>query len=324
MKPFFLVSLALLAFCACFPGCHSGKARVFRVGIINWAPVMDPVVMGFKQGMTALGYIEGENVLYVEEPGNFDSDDVLKKRARKMVQEKVDVVFTVGTKATRIASDTTAPALTPIVFAGVDDPVGQGFINSPNRPGGQLTGISYFGLHEGPRLAWLLKADPMVKRVFLPYFPSEASTSASIPEIRKAAGRLGIELQLRPLKTAEDLDAALQEAPGDAEAIILPPDNVITSRMDDWVKVALARKIPLCVPNQIFVRNGALMSYGFAFMSTGRQASRLVERVLQGSPPGEVPVEMPDFLLSINLSTAEAIGLSIPDDLLRQADEIIR
>ena len=313
-----IVAALLLTACG---GFGATSAKTYTIGVVNLTPSLDPVWEGFKAGMTERGYIEGENVTYLYE-GPVGSIDKLDAAAQKLVEADVDLILSITTPATQAAQRATAETDIPVVFVPVTDPVAVGIVQSLKQPGGNITGITTGG-SEGKRLQWQSMLTPNIKKVYVPYNP-DGSSKASLAVTEAAAAKLNIELVTQVATTPDEVIAAGETMPADVEAIFILSDGFMESQMDKWAQVALEHRIPVSSTNLKLVESGALFSFGFRPFSSGEQAARLADQILQGTRPAELPVETSEFYLDVNLRTAEAIGLQIPDTILRQADVIIR
>jgi putative ABC transport system substrate-binding protein len=243
------------------------------------------------------------------------------------MEANVDLIFCVTTPACLAAQRAIGETDVAVVFSAVTDPVAVGLVEDLTRPGGNLTGITVGAedaINEGRRLDWLLKVAPRIESVYIPYNPDDAVSTVSLVAVQDVASTLGIELLLQEARTAEEVDAALNAIPEAADALFVFADQVVVADVAAVVNAALERDLPLSTPNSLGPQLGALMSYGSDLYTSGNQAARLADQILRGSDPDTLPVETPEFFLTLNLNTAEAIGLEISDQVLRQADTIIR
>ena len=312
-----MVTILLLSGCG-----GSTKEKTYTIGVINLAPTLEGCLTGFKQGMTELGYIEGENVTYVY-PGPAGSIDKLDGLAQDLVDAKVDLIFSITTPATQAAQRATASNNLPVVFGVLTDPVGAGVVASLTQPGGNVTGVT-FGPQEAQRFIWLTKIVPNAKRVYVIYNSGDNSATLAFQTVTETAGKLGLEIIAREARTPEEIDVALAEIPEDVDVLYVLPDSQTEAKLADILAVANARHLPTSVANVDLVADGPLYSYAFKLEPTGVQAARLADQILQGIKPADLPVETTEFFLAINLKTAQAIGLSISDNILSQAETIYR
>ena len=314
---FLLLTGLLLTACG-----GTAQAKTYTIGIVNLSANLEMVVDAFKEGMAELGYVEGENVSYIYEgPVDVDKLDAV---AQGLVEADVDLILAITTPATQAAQRATAGADIPVVFIPVTDPVGAGIVDSLTQPGGNTTGITYSN-QEGQRLGWLLQVVPTIEQVYIVYNPQDQSPVLALESVNEVAGKLGVEIITREASTPEEIAAAFDNTPQEADAIFFLPDSLINARQIDWFKMAIELKLPTSGPNVATVQEGTLTAYGIDLAVAARQeGARLADQILRGIKPADLPVEMAEFFSAINLETAEAIGLDIPDTILRQADIIIR
>ena len=298
------------------------KPKTYTIGVVNLAPTLEDTITGFKQGMTELGYIEGENVTYIY-AGPAGSIDELDGKAQDLVKAKVDLIFSISTPAAQAAKKATADNNIPVVFGILTDPVGAGVVTSLAQPGGNITGVT-FGPQEVRRLEWLTRIAPAVKRVYIIYNSNDTSAKLALKIVNDNAANLGFEIVSREARNPDEIAAALSDFPENIDALYLLPDSQTEAKLADILAVATARRLPTSVANVDRVKDGPLYSYAMKQLPVGRQAARLADQILKGTKPADLPVETTEFFLAINLKTAQAIGLTVPDDILSQADTIFR
>jgi putative tryptophan/tyrosine transport system substrate-binding protein len=208
-----------------------------------------------------------------------------------------------------------------VVFAPVVNPVHEGIVESVTHSGGNVTGVRV--LDGAPKaVEWLLKLVPSTKRVYVPYHPADRVSVTAIKPLPDAAARLGVELVLDEVYTPEEVMATVEALPHDTAILFIPTPSLV-SHMSSVRKLAIARGIPAGLYSSIPMED-VLFAYGTNPVDQGRQAARLVDQILKGKKPAELLVETAKFFLMINLKTATATGLVIPDEILRQADMVIR
>jgi putative ABC transport system substrate-binding protein len=318
---FILIGAVLLGMV--LAACDNEKSRTYSVGVLNVAPDLDESLVGFKEGMTGLGYIEGKNIRYLYDGPTMEMSK-LSAAAQKLLAAKVDMILTITTPATLAAKEATAGIGLPVVFAVVTDPVGAGIVESLRQPGGNITGVT-FGIQEARRLEWLVRIAPEIKRIYVPFNRKDKSPVIALKIVRNAAAKLGVELITREVHDSETLEDAVMNIPAEADAVFLLPDSYIGTRVSDFVATATKRNLPFSVANIMDVKNyHILTSFGFDQHLCGKQTARLADQIFKGTGPADLPVETAEFYLAINLKAAKAIGLTIPDEILRQADVIIR
>lgn len=316
------LALLLLAACGAISP-DAAKPQTFKVGLISGGTNMDTILAGFKAGMVEAGYVEGKTLNYVYD-GPAASLDKLESMAQNVLSAKVDVIVSLGTSATKAVQKVTANSSVPVVFVPITDPVKSGFVQSLKNPGGNMTGVTVPVAVTAQRLEWLQKVAPNAKRIFCPYDPGDEAATISLQAVKEAASKLGLELITPEVRTSDEVATIIAQMPDDADAIFILPGSVIGTKLSDFVNASLQRKIPLSAPMLNQINSGALVSYSFSATAIGKQAVRLVDRVLKGAKPADLPVENAETVLGINLKTANAIGLNISDDILRQAATIVR
>lgn len=313
-----LVAALLLSGC----GGTAPTNKTFTIGVISLSPSLDDTVTGFKQGMTELGYIEGKNITYIY-PGATGSIDKLDGAAQDLVKAKVDLILSISTPTTLAVKKATADNHIPVVFVPLTDPVGAGVVNSLAQPGGNITGVT-FGPQEAQRLAWLTKIAPTAKRVYIIYNPNDNSVQLALKTAKATAAQLGLEIIPHEASNPDEIAAALANFPENVDALYMLPDSITELKVAEILAVANAHHLPTSVANVERVKEGPLYSYAMKLGAAGKQSARLADQILKGVKPADLPVETAEFFLAVNLKTAQAIGLTIPDNILSQAETIYR
>ncbi|HEV8458500.1 MAG TPA: ABC transporter substrate-binding protein, partial [Methylomirabilota bacterium] len=281
----------------------------------------------FRQGLRDLGYVEGRNVVieYRDAEGNVER---LPALAAELVALKVDVIVVGGTPAVLAAKQATKTI--PIVFTVAADPVADGLVTSLARPGGNVTGLSNLGPElVGKCLEQLKQAVPGVSRVAVLWQPGafgERTEKDMLKEAEVAARALGVRPQFVEARGPDDFDRAFSDmtrARAGALTVLLSP--MFFNERRRLVDLAAKNRLPAVYQVREFVDAGGLMSYGANLADLVRRAATYVDRILKGAKPGDLPVEQPTkFELVINLKTAKALGLTIPQSVLGRADEVIQ
>jgi putative ABC transport system substrate-binding protein len=299
------------------------QARVYRVGVVLQGGPYSAAIDGLRNGLKELGLEEGKQfVLHVRDTkGDLKS---VGPEARSLEEEKVDMIYTLATSVTLATKRATKSV--PIVFYAGTDPVAVGLVESIRKPGGRLTGIySRFTDLAAKQLQLLKEMVPSLRRVVTFYSPDNPAAQQSVKIARDAARQLKVELLERPVASVEKLRAGLRALrPGEADAYYYVSDAMITSQSTLIIDAARAKRLATMFNQRETVAMGALASYGVSYYELGRLSAKHVQRVLLGTDPGVLPVEPVDRLhLVINLKTAKAIGLTIPQSVLARADEVI-
>jgi len=298
-------------------------ASIPTVGVLTPGLTYDPVFNGLCEGLEKVGYKEGRTLKFiVEDSKGYPLD--FAPRATKLAETKPEVLFTVGTATTLAAKRATGTI--PIVFTLVGDPVQSGVIAGFASSRNNVTGVSsYAAPLSGKRLELLTEIAPKARNVLLIVAAKESSARISARFVEEAAKKMGVQLYRRDVAGEGDFGQLLKEKlSGTADAIFLLPSSLMIVHVDALIKKAKQERLPLIVNQKSVVEKGALASYGGDFRLFGLQAAKLVAKVLKGAKPSEIPIETPDrFVLTINLSTAKAIGLKIPRNVLESADKLV-
>jgi len=282
-----------------------------------WAPW----TAAFVQRLHELGWIEGRTVAiqYRWAEGRTERSAEL---AAELARLKVNVIVTGGNAALAAKQ---ASSVVPIVFALVDDPVGTGLVASLARPGGNVTGLSIQSTDlAGKRIELLREVVPGLRRLAIMANVGFPSGVQEMGEVRSAARMLGLDPVALEIRRAEDIAPAFESLKDRADALYVAGDALVITHRVRINTLALIARLPTMHNNREFVAAAGLMSYGPNLPDLFRRAADYVDKILRGAKPGELPVEQPTkFELAINLTTAKAIGLTIPPTLLGRADEVI-
>jgi putative ABC transport system substrate-binding protein len=297
------------------------RAAPILIGALtdSWGPT--PGIVGLRDGLVDLGYRENEHFMIGVRFTQGDQSE-FPAAAQQLVRRGAAIL--VGgenaAKAAQMATDRI-----PIVLLGGSDPVGQGLVRSFARPGGNVTGVADLRGELAPkRLEIFRDLIPGLKRVLFPYNVGDPSITSQLNEIREAARRLGISLVERPLRTQQEAQAVLAGLRKVEVDGILSPRSVALNILGFIREVAAQRGIPTMFSDPFDVERGGLASYSADHYQVGRQAARLVDRIIKGAKPADLPVEQPTkFELVINLKTAKALGITIPPAVLVRADRVI-
>ncbi len=284
-----------------------------------------PSVEAFKQGLRELGWVEGKSFVLEVRYGE-GKVERLSELARELVALKMHVIVTPADLS--IAAIKRETQTIPIVMALSSDPVGAGFVASLARPGGNITGLSNISPElSGKRVELLREAVPGLSRLALLWNPEVRGAVLDYKEAASAARSLRVEVQSVEVSRAEDLDRAFSTITSwRAQALMLPGINPVGfANRAQIVSFAQRNRLPSMFPTKEYVDSGGLMSYGPSLVDLFRRAAGYVDKILKGAKPADLPVQQPTkFELVINLKTAKALGLTLPQSLLRRADEVIQ
>ena len=301
--------------------------KVPRIGYFSaGSPSSAPHLLeAFRKGLRELGWVEGQNIVvdYRFAEGRFDR---LPDLAAELVRLKVDIIVAVPTPAAAAAKNATETI--PIVMINVGDPVGLGLIASLARPGGNVTGSSYsVGLEIiGKQLELLKETVPKVRRVAILWNPANPSHPLVVRELNVAARSLGVQLQFLEARGPNEFEGAFAAmAKERMGALLVVPDSVSFLHRTRLADLAARSHLPAAYGLRGHVDAGGLMSYGPDSADLFRRAATYVDKILKGAKPADLPVEQPTkFELVVNLKTAKALGLTIPQSVLVRADEVIQ
>jgi putative ABC transport system substrate-binding protein len=298
-------------------------AKVHRVGVVLEGGPYYAAVDGLRDGLKELGFDEGTHYnLHIRDvKGNLTA---VGETAKNLVErEKVDLIYSVATGVSVAVQRATTKV--PIVFYAGVDPVAVGLVKSLARPGGRITGVHSRQVDLiGKRLGILKEIVPTLRRVVSFYNPDNPALRDSATMAREATRQLGIDLVERHVRTVDELRAGLRGLKAGEVDAILVWDAMVVSQSQFIVDTAKTKKLPAMFFDRTSVAGGGLASYGTSYYGVGRLAAKYVHRVLSGTSPADLPVEMSDrFELAINLKTAKALGLTIPPSLLQRADQVI-
>ncbi|HEV8725405.1 MAG TPA: ABC transporter substrate-binding protein [Candidatus Binatia bacterium] len=277
----------------------------------------------FRQGLRELGYVEGQNIIFVYRfaEGKLDK---LPELATELVTSKVDVIVAEAPAAVRAAKNATSTI--PIIMAHGGDPVAQGFVASLARPGANVTGLSNFSAElSGKRLELLREAFPKATPVAVIWNPEAPGPLLSFKELEIAAKALKVQLQSLPVRGPNDFEGAFQAARERVGSLVVIQDVVTVTHLKRIVELAAKHRVPAIYMEKEFAEAGGLMSYGPSQSDMFRRAATYVDKILKGTKPADLPVEQPTKLeLIINLKAAKQIGLTVPPNVLVRADKVIR
>jgi putative ABC transport system substrate-binding protein len=298
--------------------CKPKEEKKYTIGIVNPHAESRESGKGFISKLDKLGYIEGENITYIKHESKEKTEEAL----RDMVAQHVDLIFAYTTPAAKKAKQAAADTDIPVVFI-LYDSVESGLVKSLSQPSGNLTGIQLRG-STAKSLEWLLAISPDIKNVFVPVVYDTKAANMTLDDLKKAAAKFNVKLTISESTTAEELHASLSSKPEDIDAVFLPHSVLVEAHLGTFIEKAIKWKVPLASSGHAHFRAGALVCYGPEDTVAGEQAARLADKLLKGQHPGTVPVETSEFFLGINLLTARAIGMDVPDSVLKQADFIVR
>ena len=328
----FLRGVALSYFVLCRSLRAQQPSKIARIGYLATGPLdsreQRSGLEAFRQGLRELGYVEGQNI--VIEVQHADGNLALfPSRASELVRLNLDLIVATNTPAAKAAQQATSTI--PIVVPVMGDPIGDGLVANLARPGGNITGLTFIGPQLVPkRLALLKEALPTASRVvglWQPHAYGERTMSDMMKEAEAAARTMGMQLRLVAVPAAPDgLDRAFATIAGErADALFVFPSPMFFTERKRIIDLATKHRMPSMSQDKAFVELGGLISFGANLTDLSRRGATFVDKILRGTKPGDLPVEQPTkFELVINLKTAKALGIAIPQSVLLRADEIIQ
>jgi putative ABC transport system substrate-binding protein len=299
--------------------------KIVRLGYLSGNPPADTqgALDAFRARLSDLGYREGQNLL-VEHRYAEGGYERLPQLAADLVRLKVDAIFTFTTPAAQAAKNATSTI--PIVFAGVSDPLSVSLVTSLSRPGGNVTGVTLNNPElSAKRLSLLKEAVPDMSRVAVLANPKFKPSSSMVSETRLAARALRVDIQVLESREPHELAKAFETMTvAKAQAVVVLPDPMFVAQRRRIAELAASSRIPSAYHLREFAEAGGLISYGADYVEAFQQGAQLVDKVLKGAKPADLPVEQPwRYALVINAKTAKALGLTIPPSLLARADQVI-
>jgi putative ABC transport system substrate-binding protein len=304
--------------------------RVRRIGVLIGNAENDPEgkarLSGFTQGLAALGWTEGRNVRMDVRWAAADNVDRMRMVAKGLVDLQPEVILAGNTPVTAALQRETRTI--PIVFAAVSDPVGEGFVAVLPRPGGNLTG--FINMEAGMVGKWLeplTKIAPAIKRAAILFNPDAAPGGGSYfwPAFEATARLFKVELIAAPVHGATEIEtviASLGREPGGG--LVVPPDTFTLIHRAPIILLSARNNVPAVYGVSVYSREGGLLSYGPDIVDIYRRSASYVDRILRGTKPAELPVQLPTkFEMVLNAKTAKALGLTVPQSILLRADEVI-
>jgi putative ABC transport system substrate-binding protein len=325
-KKIYRIGLCTMLFALSLSAEAQQPAKIPRLGYLT-APPFSALTAhheAFRQGLRELGYVEGKNI-FIEWRSAEAKLDRLPELAAELVRLKVDVIVTAGPAPTRAAKGATSTI--PVVMAFDSDPVGNGFVASLARPGGNITGSSTLNPElSGKRLEILKETVPKLSRVAVFGTSTFPGNGENLKEVERAAAALKVKLQYLDVLSHKDIETAFRAATKErAEAILFLGSVVYTDKRTELAELAAKNRLPAIYSRSDHVEDGGLMSYGSNPNDLYRRAATYVDKILKGRTPADLPVEQATkFEFIINLKAAKQIGLTIPPNVLARADRVIK
>jgi putative tryptophan/tyrosine transport system substrate-binding protein len=319
-----ILAVALGALVSLGPAFAQQPVKVSRIGYLTISPraTQSHLIEAFERGLTERGYVVGRDIVieYRFADGRLER---LQGLAEDLVRAKVDVIVTGVNPNVRAAQRATSSI--PIVAANVYLPVEERFVQSLGRPGGNITGLTTDAADEiGRRLQLLRQAVPGISRVAAVYGTGEEYATLAIERLKRHGRTLGMTIVPIEVRGPEDVERAFSEIKRESSDAVIGFGAATLVNRASIIRLAAQAKIPTIFTDKQYVDDGALMSYGVDLSDLFRRAASYVDRILKGAKPADLPVEQPTrYVLAVNLRTARALGITIPQSLLLQADHVV-
>lgn len=321
--PWVVIAVALVSSLAApLAGDAQQAAKVWRIGMFHVGlDHVPPSVATFREGLRALGYEDGKDVLL--DWRNLPDEAAAREVAQEFVRDGVDLIVALENHTIRAAQAATSKI--PIVFLHSVDPVASGFVQSLSRPGGNLTGFIGTGDLPAKRIELFKELVPQLERLLVLVDPDDPLTPGRLAAVRRASATLKVHLVDREAADATEIERVFRRLrPGEVDGVDLLSPNLYLKFTSLALRLAAERGLPLVSNRGEWVPRGALFPYAHDLAKVGPLAARYVDRILKGARPADLPVQEPSrFVLTINLRTARALGLTIPPAFLLRADQVI-
>jgi ABC-type uncharacterized transport system substrate-binding protein len=323
-KSVFCFALCVMLFALCDEVPAQQSLKVPRIGYLTVAQRVSDRRDAFLQGLRDLGYVEGKTIV-IEWRFAEGKEDRAPGFATDLVRLKVDIIVTAGPIPTRLAKEATTTI--PIVMMQDTDPVGNGFVASLARPGGNITGLATLAPElSGKRLELLKEIVPKLLRIAVVGQSTYPGNAQNLKETELAGESFGVKVQYLDVLNAKDIEIAFRGASkGHADAALILPGPLTNGQRIKIAELALKNRLPVMYSGREHMDVGGLMYYGPSFTDLSRRAATYVDKILKGAKPADLPVEQPTkFEFVVNLKTAKQIGLTIPPNVLARADRVIK
>lgn len=296
---------------------NSSTAIIPTVAFISLTDVDNQTFNEFKEKMKQYGWDETKNIKYiVSKPAQVPEN--LPSLVASIIKQNPTLILVSSTPATKEVKKATEINNIPVVFCPVNDPIASNIVANLKAPEKNITGVR-LASGDVKRFEWLHLIAPTVKNIILPYTYKDKGSIAAREEIKVIASALGLTIIEKELLNSSDINQYMSQLPNKIDAIFLPRDSGIETKIDDFVAYANRHKLPLCVPSSQQVYKGGLFTYGFIHTELGKDGAKMVDRILQGVQPTDIPVKTADSYLVINKKTAQKIGLVFPSQAIQNA-----
>lgn len=314
-------ALALLVLTPAGAADAQEPGNVHRIGVLHVGDHIPPGIEPLRAGLRATGWAEGENIQF--DVRNLHDEDAARRTADEFLRSRVSLIVAFGDPAVRAAKAVTSQI--PIVMVHATDPVAHGFVKSLARPGGNLTGFVYFVVSPAKHVELFKEMVPGLRRLLVLRDPRDPTTAEYVMEIRKAADIFKLELAERDATHQTQLEQVFGSIKrGEIDGVVPASNTLHIKYTATLIRLAFEKRVPLASYRSGAVDDGALFSYAPDDAAVGRDAAMVLDKILRGTKPADIPVEQPrKFELVVNLRTAKSLGLVIPPAVLLRADRVI-
>jgi putative ABC transport system substrate-binding protein len=303
-----------------FEGCKA-PSRIFTIGIPCQIPIEAPILEGFRTGMAELGYVEGRNIKYIYNTIPEMNNQVIDAKIKELLAQNIDLLLILETEVASPAKEIVKGTDMPVLFSANLKSTEHNLIDNPNNPGGNLTGVRFANTNS-KALEWLARITPGVKKIYLPYNPDDTGLTGELTGLDTTASQLGIELVMDKIHSVEEAVKAIENIPEDIDAIFRIPSPTLNAWNIELSRTAIKRGIPMGA--SLLLDEDVLIVLTCDFYQIGKQTARIAHQIHQGIKPADIPIETAEVYLTVNLKTAEKIGITVSNDVLAQARTIIR
>lgn len=311
-----MIGLGLILFV--YGGCET-PAKILTIGVVGYKIIDTTTYEGFKAGMAELGYIESENIKYLYTYIPEYEEKVMDDRIMELLSQDIDLLLVRENEVALQAKKLVEGSDMPVLMMDIHSPVESGLVESLKHPGGNLTGTMVAD-NIPKSLEWLALIVPQAKRFYVPYDPNDPISTGPLSGLEEAASLIGIELVFQEVYSVEETITAIENLPDDIEAIYMLPSLFLNRNIVEISEAAIVRRIPM--GSAVIESGKALMTFTTDIFNSGKNAARVAKRIIQGTKPADIPIETSEVRLTINLKTAERIGIKVPDDILVRANVI--
>lgn len=317
-----IVRIIAFIFLLAIHSAAQAKDKLYTIGLVMDDTSFSQELNGFKTSMAEKGYMEERDIRYISY-GFIDNESKdIDIEKRHLLNKDVDMIVAMGNNSALWAKNLAQGTDIKVLFCMISsDPVADGMVKTLSRPGGNVTGIQV--ANSIPKsLEWLKRIAPQTEKIYLPYNPSDEISVLALKGLDKTAVLLGIKLVVHRISSVEEVLTAIENMPQDIDAVFWIPSLTLDPSNNKLSSAAISRKLP--TGSALPLDESVLVTFSPDSFQAGRQTARMAHQILNGIKPADIPVEKSEIMLVINLRTAEKIGIHISDNILAQANKIIR